>query len=389
MELGHIHSKTLVRFSGQIGNSILFWKSKSQSLYIIGTNNGHLMSIDMNTNDQIQNRQTSQSCIYCLTLDQSHNIWTGGDKELHLYKSSDLQSAILLENLAMWPIKRLSHHEDIIIGISWLGLGLISASEDGKISFWDSKTEKVSIQLSLNSSILCFDISHDGKKIAAGSSDPTLAITDFGSNNNTEQSLDEKIWVMRFLQNGDLITGGHSGVIKVLDIKQLMVKKEIRAHESRVKSIDLSKNCRVIASAGFDQKVLIHDLETQKVICVYQHEDWARCVRIDEDNSKIVSVADDETFASNKFTDFSGGNYFENILGNKEKKPTFVWGSKPESENRTGNYSSFPNLNEKNDDKLKNENNFRSNQGQSYTLKKVIAGISIVIILLLIVKISQ
>lgn len=391
MELSSLKSsKSFIKFTGQKGYSILHLISQHNTFYIIGTTNGYLISIDPDTNMQIQNRQTRQSCIYCLAFDQSQDIWTGGEKEIHLYKSSDLQSAILLENLQMSPIKILNHHEECIIGLKWLDSGLISGSEDGKISFWDSRTGAVSNLLSIDSSILCFDVSCR-KKIAAGSSDSTLALTEFGSEKNTEINFDEKIWAIKFLENGDLITGGHSGVIKVWDLNKFKVKNEIKAHESRVKSIDLSKDSRIMATAGFDQKVAVFDLLTNSAINVYYHEDWVRYVKIDEQHSRILSVADDETFANIKLPELLGDKKVEKSFRNEEKKAIIDRDRKSGDVKISSNYlsTSFTKLNEKDSHEPNDKNRFTINQVNSQNIKKVLAALFIVIIMLIIIKVSQ
>jgi WD40 repeat protein len=278
--------------------------SNPSKFFVIGTSDGHLILVDSDSNEIKCIRPSNLPSIYCMVYDVSFNIWAGGDKEIHLYVFDAMESGTI------WaPTKRLKNHEDTVISLKFFGSELVSASEDAQILTWNLNTNQSRKIILLDSPILSFDLCVESKRIAASTSDNILALVKIEKEEKFEENVDEKVWALRILSKSNrLVTGDHCGNITLRNLDDFNAIKYVQMHESRVKSLFLSRNEKYLVSGSFDQKVKLSKIEDMEVFGEYEHSDWVRCVAIDEPFLKIISISDDERFGCVDFRNFKGKN---------------------------------------------------------------------------------
>ncbi|CAO2813433.1 unnamed protein product [Amaranthus hypochondriacus] len=206
--------------SGGMDTLVMVWDLKSgEKVHVL---KGHSMQV---TGIALDNGDIVSSSLDC-TLKKWKNGKVVDSWEAH---SSPVQAVIKLPSgelatgssdstLKLWKGKTCVHtfvgHSDTVRGLAVMSdLGVLSASHDGSVRLW-ALTGEVLMELVGHTSLVYSVDSHVSGLVASASEDCSVKIWKDGV---MVQSIEHPgcVWDVKFLENGDLVTGCSDGVVRI------------------------------------------------------------------------------------------------------------------------------------------------------------------------------
>jgi WD40 repeat protein len=225
----------------------------------------------------------------------------------HIASASDDGSVQIWDTRTGRQLKRFDGHTQSLKYLSFSANGgrLASASDDGTICLWD--TERA-IELSrfhanmeeLNHLVL----SADGRHIATASLRGILRVwdTDVGSEVFTIRLGDDSFLSIAYSPDGQRIAAGSYNGVWVWDTRTQKILFRFHGHKNEVTAVTFSPDGRrIISGSGgilpaFDKTVRVWDLETEaESLRLRGHRDGITQVVCSPDGRRIISVASDDT----------------------------------------------------------------------------------------------
>lgn len=263
------------------------YAQKNTNDFLVGTKEGNLIKYNFPYNEKGIESKVSDTQIECIIIDSKSKIWISG---------SNIQQ-LSLSNFEQ--LKSFNPHTDIILGLFIQNKNLISISEDGSIksTILNEKLNTVNLYTS-EDSIIAFDLHEESNQFILSSTNQTLVKFDLIESKNLIQiNSGISIWSLKFIDKQIFASGDHEGTLKICTVFDLKCFIEIKAHESRIKSIDYNNEEGIILTGSFDCKVKVFrydeiDKTKQENNKFIEHEDWVRCARF-AGNREIISISDD------------------------------------------------------------------------------------------------
>ncbi|KAG2112871.1 quinon protein alcohol dehydrogenase-like superfamily [Suillus clintonianus] len=137
----------------------------------------------------------------------------------------------------------------------------------------------------------------DGQRMISGSYDKTARKWDLKAGKEIEEAqsvCEEKIRAVAVSRDGRWIitAGGESGEYDAGELKACEVEtgivKTFEGHTSRIASIDISTDNKLLASGSWDYTAQIWNLETGKLVIPFKNDDWVGAVRFSMDSKKLA-----------------------------------------------------------------------------------------------------
>lgn len=172
--------------------------------------------------------------------------------------------------------------------------GLYSAGNDKKILYWDLVTGQFTIFVTHNSKIRSITISPDGKYLLGGTELGQIVVWD---TQNKEQSIaytssGNIINAVAYNKKGNVfVCGDLKGNIYMFNAGSLTLTRSFQAHNARIVDIDFSIDDNLMATAGFDSKIKIwnvNDLEVRPIE-IKIAENWPLSLSFSPNGRYIVS----------------------------------------------------------------------------------------------------
>jgi WD40 repeat protein len=213
--------------------------------------------------------------------------------------SSDYTTCIWnLETLR--PERVLRGHSDDVEDFLFVGDTLgISASRDHRIMIWNLATGNIERVLEGHEKDVLSLAYHEGKIYSSGD-DMTLRVWDLATGkllslwgpfeNETDTCAIDPL-------HSHAILGCDDGCVRVFDIRNGALVREIPAHTSGIKKVSVSPTSGDILSSAYDQKVLVWDAVTfeQKLRVDKRPSAWERSLTFSPDGSLILAGTFDGT----------------------------------------------------------------------------------------------
>jgi WD40 repeat protein len=196
------------------------------------------------------------------------------------------------------------------VAISPDGKRIASGGADDYARLWDTDTGKeIHAFLGQSGMVTTVAVSHDGKWLAAGtggtgvhSSDPerNFGARIFNLSTRARASLLEQtagVRAVAFSHHGNwLATAGWNKKLLLWDMSTDKVLREFKGHEDVVTALRLSMNDKLLVSASFDGTAKAWDAQTGKHVRTFKgHTDAIYCLALSRDGKVLATGGSDRT----------------------------------------------------------------------------------------------
>ena len=197
------------------------------------------------------------------------------------------------------------------------GRRAISASSDGSLRLWDTKTGKEIKRLDGHTGrIWTVAFSPDGRRVAAGGFDNTIRLWDLSTGREVRRFLGHTDYVRSVVFSHDgqhLLSGGDDRSVRLWNVD---TGKEIRlfpGHDHFVWGVALSRDGKRALSASLDKTIRLWDVETGKELKkLVGHKDTVMAVAFSPDGRRALSGSTDRTL---KLWDLASGQEMRTFTG--------------------------------------------------------------------------
>lgn len=150
-------------------------------------------------------------------------------------------------------------------GITWSHDGklIVAGSEKGDVLFWDANTFASMGKLNVGSTVNSLDFSRDDRRLAVA------------GNTQTPDP-----------QSGKIKWGGF---VRLLDVTRRQVIRSYEGATESQKSVRISADGRLLASAGFDNVARVYDLETGKLLHSFPEPLKLEAIALTTDGNFLVT----------------------------------------------------------------------------------------------------
>lgn len=199
----------------------------------------------------------------------------------------------------------LRGHSDVVdtVAVANNGNFLATASEDGTAALWDWNTHR-QIQIlysDSNKKVYAVAFAPDGKQVALGLSDGTVAITDRDSpgHQTTLQASQDAIADVAFSPRGDRFATASSvrSPAVLWDFPALTLLAKLDRQKGKVNRVAFNQQGRTLATASSDRTVIIWDSDTGTPLRVLSQPAGATDVSFSPDGKWIAASSSDGAFS--------------------------------------------------------------------------------------------
>ncbi len=198
------------------------------------------------------------------------------------------------------------------------GKKAVSASADGTLRLWDTKTGKELRRLDGHSGrVWCVAFAPDGRRIASGGFDGSVRIWDLATGRETRRfAHSDYVRSVAFSSDGHfLLSGGDDKLARLWNIDSGKEVRSFKGHDHFVWSVALSRDGKRALTGSLDKTVRLWDVETgAEIKKLTGHKDTVMSVAFSPDGRRALSGSTDKTM---KLWDLETGEAIHTLAGHK------------------------------------------------------------------------
>ncbi|HEX8820544.1 MAG TPA: protein kinase [Archangium sp.] len=214
--------------------------------------------------------------------------------------SADQEGAVRLWSPASGEGRLLGHHEGRVFRLIFSPEGgrLVSVGQDRTVRVWDVGSGEVRILRGHEDAVVAVDFSPDGKRLVSGAMDHTLRFWDLESGQSQRRDASGAgVLEVLFSPGGEVVVSRSmkDPRLRVWDGRTGELQGMLRGHEAEVFDLAFSPDGTRLASAGYDKRLMLWDMETGEARRLQGHTSGVRGVEFLPDGRALVSIGMDGT----------------------------------------------------------------------------------------------
>jgi hypothetical protein len=179
------------------------------------------------------------------------------------------------------------------------GKKAVSASADGSLRLWDTKTGKEQRRFDGHSGrVWCVAFAPDGRRIASGGFDGSVRIWDLVTGRETRRfSHNDYVRSVAFSQDGRFVlSGGDDKMLRLWNLATGKEERGFKGHDHFVWSVAISRDGKRALSASLDKTVRLWNVETgDELKKLTGHTDTVLSVAFSPEGRRALSGSTDKT----------------------------------------------------------------------------------------------
>jgi WD40 repeat protein len=248
------------------------------------------------------------------------NAASTGDIEKRLQAVTELLPAELRVGEIAGELKKCEGHIGPVYGGAFApdGKRAVSASADGSLRLWDTKTGKELRRLDGHSGrVWCVAFASDGRRVVSGGFDGSVRVWDLISGREMRRfAHNDYVRSVVFSHDGHYVLSG--GDDKVIRLWSLDTGKEVRSfkgHDHFVWDVALARDGKRALSASLDKTVRLWNVDTgAEIKRLTGHQDTVLSVAFSPEGRRALSGSTDKTL---KLWNLETGEALRSFTGHK------------------------------------------------------------------------
>lgn len=223
------------------------------------------------------------------------------DIEKRLQATNDLLPTELRVGEIVGEHKKCEGHFAPVYGGAFApdGKKAVSASADGSLRLWDTKTGKELRRLDGHSGrVWCVAFAPDGRRIVSGGFDGSVRIWDLVTGRETRRfSHNDYVRSVVFSQDGDFVlSGGDDKLVRLWNLATGKEERTFKGHDHFVWCVALSRDGKHALSASLDKTVRLWNVQTgEELKKMTGHTDTVLSVAFSPEGRRALSGSTDKT----------------------------------------------------------------------------------------------
>jgi WD40 repeat protein len=262
--------------------------SKKNKYLVYSSREGHVVVYDPKTCSTLMDVKVSDGSLWNLDISSDESLIIAGGVQNEIY-------------LVRFPFGEIlpsftGHTSEINHCVFSSDCSSIySASDDGKVRYFDVVSHSSEVLLDHGRIVYAFDLSSDERMIVSGDSSGQIKIVTLIDRELKECSSNNSVWCLKISPNNLLFVSGNSaGVLEVWTMTGELIKTLNSRHKDRLRCIDFGDNDEVFASTGNDHLVKVWKCDNwQEEVTFDLHSDWIKAVVFDRCNKTWNCISDD------------------------------------------------------------------------------------------------
>jgi WD40 repeat protein len=218
-------------------------------------------------------------------------VTASSDESVKLWKADTLEKEV-------WAMKE---HSDWVWCVRFNpdGTKVASGSSDESVIITDAHSGQVLLKFDCKSIVHCLDFLSDGDHVVCGLYDSTLRSWNIKTKECVKvfEGHQNSLWSCAVSPDSSLIVSGDdNGVIKLWDRVTGECKQSWKEHIDAVRCVFYSKSGNKVLSSSYDGMVILWNVKDGKVIQKFEgHEDWVCSCALSSDETIVFTASDDKS----------------------------------------------------------------------------------------------
>jgi WD40 repeat protein len=175
---------------------------------------------------------------------------------------------------------------------------LFSCGDDKTVMKWELRSTNTAGQVlySADNTVYAIDASKNGEMVASGDADRCVVVFSLKKQRIVARFCDAKdrVWCVRFGKNdATVIYGDEAGEVGIIGASSGLVERRFKAHDARVRHLNLSSDGAVIVTASLDLSIKVWGGRGKEIAVLKGHSDWVKVAIMTKNKEKVYSTGDD------------------------------------------------------------------------------------------------
>ena len=254
-------------------------------------NDGTVRFWDSRSYECLNSVRGYNNAAFCLTCSGDNQVAAGyEDGAIRLWELGEEVAPVCLQGHSFWVLALDYNPQNRL---------LASAGYEDNLNLWNLESKKIVGTLAGHTNwIASLSFSPSGNLLVSGSYDRTIRVWDVNSHECLAilEGHAAWVWAAKFCNEQILLSGGDDADVIKWSFTESRIVGRFKGHKSRIRSIGVSPDGKLCASASYDNTARIWDIQSGECLQTLSgHEDWVMSASFGNDGKWLLTASYDGT----------------------------------------------------------------------------------------------